>query len=101
MKTRWALLSACLVLAGLGLAGAVTHDPVPVVPAANVDVVSNAAPAADAYAATPTAVSTIAPPERKSCQVFASDCVFDGGPCGPVPNTCHCQFRPTGWICAR
>jgi hypothetical protein len=34
------------------------------------------------------------------CQNFAYQCVFDGGPCGPG-GYCHCQDRPTGWICGR
>lgn len=102
MKSRWLIVSAGIVAACLTLAGAATatSSPAPAAPAARVEAQLQPELAVDPYLNAST-IFTQAPTERKSCQVFASDCVFDGGPCGPVPNTCHCQFRPTGWICAR
>jgi hypothetical protein len=57
------------------------------------------APAADPYLAAGT-FSSEAPTPVVSCQVYANDCVFDGGPCGPG-GVCHCQINHGSTICAR
>ena len=86
MKSRWMVVSALSVMFLAGLL-AIAVGPSPVLAQ---DPWAGAAP-----------LATEAPTERVSCQVYANDCVFDGGPCGPRLGNCHCQYNPTGWICAR
>ena len=100
MKSRWMIVSAMVVAVGLAWAGAATDNTsTPSSSASATLTASPAQPQADPYVGAST-ITTEPPTDRKSCQTFASDCVFDGGPCGPG-GVCHCQYRPTGWICAR
>lgn len=85
MKSRWVVVSVLSVMF-VAVLLAITVSPSPVL-------------AQDPWAAAPLA--TEAPTERVGCQVYANDCVFDGGPCGPPRGNCHCQYNPTGWICAK
>jgi hypothetical protein len=101
MKMRYALMVALVLVAVAGIAHAVSSNPSPTAPEAAL------APAGtiDGVTAAPACTAEVNPddpsgPQRASCQLFAGDCVFDGGPCGPL-NQCHCQYRPTGWICGR
>ena len=100
MKSRWVVLSALIVMVGLAWAGAAT--PEPAIPATNdstVTVAAQPAPAADPYASTAPS-TTIGPAERKSCQIYAQDCLYDGGHCGPAGAKCYCLFYPgEGWRC--
>lgn len=86
MKSRWVVVSALIV--SLALSSVVASAPTTI--------------PGDPYLGA-SLLTTEAAVERASCQIFASDCVYDGGPCGPR-NQCSCQFRPSGpiaWICAR
>jgi hypothetical protein len=102
MKSRWLIVSAVIVAASLASGAAATGSspctrsmpPVAVAPELQAQT-----PATDPYAGS-SPFTTTAPPERQKCQIYASDCVFDGGPCGPQ-NLCHCLNGPDGWICAR
>jgi hypothetical protein len=85
MKSRWVVVSVLSVMFVAALL-AVAVSPSPAL-------------AQDPWAGAP--LSTQAPAERAPCQNYANDCVFDGGPCGPTGGNCHCQFRPTGWICGK
>ncbi len=105
MTSRWSVLLALVAVAGIALAGAATVDPTPSVPPGPT-VVAGAVAQPEAGTADPyletTPFSTEAPEPMVGCQVYAYTCKFEGGPCGPVPNTCHCAFDPgTGWLCAR
>jgi hypothetical protein len=95
---------ALVLVAGLALAAAAPADSTQPPVTAQAALV-NATQAADAPAADPylagSPFTTEAPEPIARCQVFAYQCVFDGGPCGPG-GVCHCQFNPGGdWICAR
>jgi hypothetical protein len=100
MKSRWALVCAVLVAVGVAWAAAETPG-TQESSAASATITAATAQvdlATDPYLGAST-LSTSAPAERKPCSLYANDCVYEGGPCGPVPGACHCQHRPTGWIC--
>jgi hypothetical protein len=107
MKMRKALLVALVAVAAIGLVHVASADPSrtnsegPAMLAGLPDASQGCGPAAS-LATDPTADanSSQQPQPVASCQVYAYQCVFDGGPCGPQ-NLCHCQDRPTGWVCAR
>jgi hypothetical protein len=76
--------------------------PQPAAPAQSA--VGDPAPAAalsdDPYVAQ-SSFGTQAPMPMTSCSVYAYQCVYDNGPCGPN-HACACQFRPgTGFVCAK
>jgi hypothetical protein len=103
MKLRHALMMALMIVTVAGIAYAVAPDPSRTSSEGAATV--SAAPAPADAAIDPylnaSSISSEAPKTAKSCQVYAYTCVFEGGPCGPVPNTCHCALGDTGWICGR
>lgn len=103
MRSRWMSMAALVMIAGLALAMAAPAVPSQPV-ATGQAVLGAAAPAPDTTAGDPylaqSPFTTEAPEPVATCQVYAYQCVFDGGPCGPG-GFCHCQYRPTGWICGR
>ncbi|HZN02907.1 MAG TPA: hypothetical protein VFD06_04910 [Candidatus Polarisedimenticolia bacterium] len=111
MKTRKALLVALVAVAAIGLAHVVMADPSRTNAEGSVTLAGlpdDSAPACGPAASFETTVdptlpgsnSSQQPQPMASCQIYASDCVFDGGPCGPQ-GLCHCQENPGFWICAR
>ena len=103
MKSRWISMLALVALAGLAMAvAAPAHHPQPAATAQSgvVAPAPVAAPADDPYVAQST-FGTEAPIPMTSCSIYAYQCVYDGGPCGPN-HACACQFREgTGFICAK
>jgi len=103
MRTRWVIVFAMVAALGLAAAAAATNQ---TAKAENPEGVStSAAQTQGAVVEAPDPYLQDAPvsteaTEGKSCQVFAQDCLFDGGPCGPG-GVCHCLFKPSGWVCAR
>jgi hypothetical protein len=112
MKMRKVLLVALVAVAAIGLAHVVSADPSRTSaegPAALAGLPDEAAPGCGPLVSMSTpsdssfdagANSSQQPQPVVSCQVYAYTCVFDGGPCGPG-GYCHCQDRPTGWVCGR
>jgi hypothetical protein len=107
MTSRWISMVALILVAGLALAvaaPAVSTQP----PATAQTALVNAAPASVAPPADPyltgSSFTSEAPEPITKCQIYAYQCVFEGGPCGPGgPNaTCYCSNTPDlGWVCAR
>jgi|KBSSwiStaDraftv2_1062776.scaffolds.fasta_scaffold365787_2 hypothetical protein len=108
MTMRKALLVALVAVAAIGLAHVVMADSsrtAPEGPSA-LTALPDVAPACGVQASMETSAplpggdSSQQPVPVVGCQAYAYQCVFDGGPCGPN-GVCHCQDRPTGWVCAR
>jgi hypothetical protein len=108
MTMRKALLVALVAVAAIGLAHVVMADPSRTAaegPSA-LTALPDVAPACAVQASMETPAplpggdSSQQPQPMATCQIYAYQCVFDGGPCGPN-GACHCQDRPTGWVCAR
>jgi hypothetical protein len=112
MTSRWLSMVALILVAGLALAmaaPAVSTQPPATAPAALANAtpvpvaLASVAPATDPYVAGSSFTSEAPEPVTK-CQIYAYQCVFEGGPCGPGgPNaTCFCHNSPDlGWVCAR
>ncbi len=103
MKLRHALMMALMIVTVVGIAHAVSLDsPATTAPAA-VAVTSPAAPTdstVDPYL-NASEISSSAARVARSCNFYSQDCVFEGGPCGPVQGACHCgQTQTGGLICA-
>ena len=103
MTSRWLSMVALILVAGLALAVAAPAGSAQP-PVTGQAALTNAAPASDAPASDPylaaAPFTTEAPEPMVPCSIYAYQCVFDGGPCGPG-GFCHCQFNSSGWICAR
>ncbi|HUD72707.1 MAG TPA: hypothetical protein VMQ62_12165 [Dongiaceae bacterium] len=105
MTSRWSVLLVLVAVAGIALAGASPVNPSqPTLPASPA-VSSPAAVLPEASTVDPwlegSAFDTHAPEPMVGCQMYAWQCVEDGGSCGPQ-HQCFCLFHPgTGWICAR
>jgi hypothetical protein len=112
MRSKRAWMAVLMAIAVIGAINVVSagsgHDPAkdvavtaatPATPATVTATATVTAPAADPYLAAET-FSSEAPTPVVSCQMYANDCVFDGGPCGPG-GVCHCQINHTSTICAR
>lgn len=107
MTSRRLSMVALVLVAGLAwatAAPAVSTQPPVVAQAAHINVV----PAADAPATDPylmgSSFTTEAPEPVVSCQIYAYQCVFEGGPCGPGGTGAHCFCHNSpdlGWVCAR
>lgn len=104
MRTRWVFVFAMVAALGLALAAAATSGTSKAVApeavtASPVTAQPVAVEPADPYLEA-TEVSTEAT-AGKSCSIYAGDCIYNGGPCGPN-GACHCLFDPaSGWICGR
>jgi hypothetical protein len=111
MKLRHTLMIALMIVTVAGIAHAVASDP----SRTNAEGPARLAGMPDGVAVTPAApaetaadpylnagaFSSEAPEPMVGCQIYAYQCTSQGGPCGPVPNTCHCALFDDGWVCAR
>lgn len=88
MKSRWAIVSAMVVIIGLAAAAAAVQPPAP------------AAPAGDPYLAA-SVLTSEAPADRKPCSFYTPDCAGrpEEAPCSPVAGACACFEGPSGMAC--
>jgi hypothetical protein len=104
MKMRHALMLALVVVIAAGFVHAIASDPAGSNEASLATAaIATAAPDSPVAAADPylnaAEFTSEAGKMARSCSVYSSDCVFEGGPCGPVPGVCHCALHSTGFLC--